>query len=276
MITENGVPAAIVCGGSSGLGAVIARRLLRHGYSVTILGRNSERLASLRDTLVRENTPENLVHVFSGDAVSSSDMHAAVESHLQAYQRLDLLVNVVGRSDRGLVEELDSHTIHDLIDANVVATLNCSQACLPALRERRGVIVNIGSLASHVCPRYLGGYSIAKHALRALTRQMRMECTADGVHVGLVSPGPIRIERRDSADRYEADQKTGVPTTAAGPGGGAKVKLLEPEVVADAVLRCALQRKVEVIMPAKTRLLMAIDAVSPRLADWILSRKSAQ
>lgn len=105
-----------------------------------------------------------------------------------------MLVNCVGISDRGLIEDLKSDRLQELLDQNVFTALLCCQAGLPLLKESRGVIVNIGSLASKVGARYIGGYAIAKHALAGLTQQMRLELKPVGVHVGLVSPGPIQRE----------------------------------------------------------------------------------
>lgn len=265
---------AIVSGGSSGLGLVVARTLLRRGYAVTILGRDVERLAdAAREILLDTDIEPAWLQICAADATSASGVQLAVEAHLNQFGRIDVLVNAVGRSDRGRIDTLDPEVLHELFSANVITTLLCSQACLPGLRETGGVIVNIGSLASRVAPRYLGGYVIVKHALAGMTRQLRLECEAEGVHVGLVCPGPIASSR--PADRYNVDTKANLPDSATQPGGGAKLKLLSPEAVADAVLRCIEQREIEIIMPGKTRLLMAIDAVSPRLADWILSKKSA-
>ncbi|EMI42636.1 SDR family NAD(P)-dependent oxidoreductase [Rhodopirellula sp. SWK7] len=268
------LPAAMVSGGSSGLGLVIARQLLARGYAVSILGRDADRLEAARIDLAGANIdPSRLIAVVA-NATSPDDTQRAVEAHLGAFGRLDALVNVVGRSDRGRIEDLDAQTLRELFDANVVSAMQCSQACLPALRQTRGAIVNIGSLASRVAPRFLGGYVVVKHALAGLTRQMRMECEADGVHVGLVCPGPIAGNH--SPNRYGVDADSNVPADAAAPGGGAKLKQLDPVDVADAVLRCIEKREIEIIMPAKTRLLMGINAISPKLADWILSRKSSK
>ncbi|EMI55716.1 short-chain dehydrogenase/reductase SDR [Rhodopirellula sallentina SM41] len=210
----------------------------------------------------------------TADATSSQDTLKAVELHLESFDRLDALVNVVGQSDRGRIEDLDAQKLRELFDANVISALQCSQACLPALRQTRGAIVNIGSLASRVAPRFLGGYVIVKHALAGMTRQMRMECEADGVHVGLVCPGPIA--GKHAPNRYGVDEESNVPADAAAPGGGAKLQLLDPVDVAQAVIRCIVKREIEIIMPPKTRLLMGINAVSPKLADWILSKKSSK
>ncbi|MFG0254392.1 MAG: SDR family NAD(P)-dependent oxidoreductase [Rhodopirellula sp. JB053] len=267
-------PAAIVSGGSSGLGLAIAQTLLAQGYSISILGRDAGRLDAAHEKLVKTGADPQRVITVTADATSSQDTHKAVELHLKSFNQLDALVNVVGQSDRGRIEDLDVEKLRELFDANVISALQCSQACLPALRQTRGAIVNIGSLASRVAPRFLGGYVIVKHALAGMTRQMRMECEADGVHVGLVCPGPIA--GKHAPNRYGVDEESNVPANAAAPGGGAKLRLLDPVDVAAAVVRCIEKREIEVIMPPKTRLLMGINAVSPKLADWILSKKSSK
>ncbi|MFG0287366.1 MAG: SDR family NAD(P)-dependent oxidoreductase [Rhodopirellula sp. JB044] len=267
-------PAAIVSGGSSGLGLAIAQTLLAQGYSISILGRDAGRLDAAHEKLVKTGADPQRVITVTADATSSQDTHKAVELHLKSFNQLDALVNVVGQSDRGRIEDLDVEKLRELFDANVISALQCSQACLPALRQTRGAIVNIGSLASRVAPRFLGGYVIVKHALAGMARQMRMECEADGVHVGLVCPGPIA--GKHAPNRYGVDEESNVPADAAAPGGGAKLRLLDPVDVAAAVVRCIEKREIEVIMPPKTRLLMGINAVSPKLADWILSKKSSK
>lgn len=270
---------AIVSGGSAGLGLAITRRLIRDGYRVTVLGRDADRLSTLRSSMIKDAVSEDHLQVIPTDATSRSEVDAALDFHLKTFGRLDVLVNVVGHSDRGLIEKLEPNRLIELFNANVISALTCGQACLPALREnaaekRNSVIVNIGSLASHVAPAYLGGYVIVKHALAGLTRQMRLECERDGVHVGLVSPGPIHHETRDTTNRYEVDESSGIPASAAAPGGGAKVRRLSGDQVADAVIRCIDRRSIEIILPNKTRLLMAIDSFFPSLADRILRSKT--
>jgi NAD(P)-dependent dehydrogenase (short-subunit alcohol dehydrogenase family) len=213
------------------------------------------------------------VLAYQADVTSCSEVQAAVDLHLGAHGRLDVLVNVVGMSDRGRLESLKPEVLRELFEMNVISTLICSQTCLSALRQSRGVIVNIGSLASRLAPRYLGGYVVAKHALAGLSRQLRLECEADGVHVGLVCPGPIASDR--PPNRYGVDAATNVPESAAAPGGGAKLRQLSPETVAAAVMRCIDDRKIEIVLPGKTRMLMLLGTISPRLADWVLSRKTS-
>lgn len=274
-------------GGSAGLGLAIAEQLLRAGYRVTIFGRDIDRLNQAADTL-RSNTLQSgaipnrelqnaqmteRVAAVAGDATDQADVKRLLDEHCSNFKQLDVLVNVVGKSDRGTIARLELDQVRRLFDANVVSTLVMSQVCLPAIREQGGSIVNIGSLASRVTPRYLGGYAIAKHALAALTRQMRLECESDGVHVGLVCPGPIA--REGNGNRYEIDAAGDVPQEAAGPGGGAKLRQLTAEQVADCVLKCIRKRQVEVIVPSKTRIVMLLNSLVPSWADRLLSRNSA-
>lgn len=287
---------ALVVGGSSGLGWHVAARLVRAGYAVTITGRTPEKLQaavdSIRSTVADSETaskaiPADIraagrspatVRAQAGDATNEPDVQRWVDDHVAAHGGLDVLVNVVGKSDRGRLDTLSVKTLEDLLAVNVRGPLLCSQAALPELRLRRGVIVNIGSLASRLTPRYMGGYITAKHALAGMTRQLRLELESEGVHVGLICPGPIAGEQPsgggDSATRYDIRDRD-VPQAAAAPGGGAKLKGLSPEKVADAVLRCIQRREIEVVMPRKVRWLIALNALSPSLADRILGSRTS-
>lgn len=249
---------ALITGGSAGLGLVIARTLLSRGYQVVIVGRDQARLDEACRGLGVGAIAKRC------DVTSSTD----VVSVMDELPRLDALVNCVGTSDRGLIEDLDPNRLQELLDQNVFSTLLCSQAALPRLQESRGVIVNIGSLAAKVGARYIGGYSIAKHALAGLTQQMRLELKPSGVHVGLVSPGPI--QRTDSGDRYRDKVDEKLPAQASAPGGGTKVKGLPPQRVADAVVRCIDKRLPDIVLPGYLRLLISFGHAFPRLGDWLL------
>ncbi len=135
-------------------------------------------------------------------------------------------------------------------------------------------IINIGSLSSYFAPRFLGGYSIAKHALRALTQQLRLELKDQGVHVMLACPGPIA--RTETASRYShLSTAQDIPAEALKGGGGAKLKGLEPGQLARDILLAASRRRLECVRPTKARLLIAIMGIAPSLGEWILKRKSS-
>lgn len=266
-------PVAIVTGASSGLGLHIADALLRQGYRVVMVARDADRLASARDRLVSSDAnnvsdlPDRLA-LHRTDVADAADVDVLMKFVDQRFGRLDVLVNTVGESDRGLIENLSTQRLESLIQQNVVTALLCSQAAIERLEKTGGVIVNIGSLASKVGARYIGGYAIAKHALAGMTSQLRLELRDRGIHVALVNPGPIR--RDDAGSRY-ADRVDGsMPDQAARPGGGTRIKGLAPERVAADVVRCIRRRTPDVVIPGYLRVLIAVGHALPRLGDWML------
>ncbi len=272
-------PVAIVTGGSAGLGLEIVRALLTAGYAVVMVGRDRQRLSQGQADLLAQH-PElagigitevagDRLTVWAGDVSQADQISGLIEQTTLIHGRLDVLVNCVGVSDRGRVDDLTPQRVHELIDANVVTALLCSQAALPLLAASGGSVINIGSLAARVGAPFLGGYPLAKHALAGLTQQMRQEWQPRGVHVGLLNPGPIR--RSDAGKRYTLDQAN-LPDHVAQPAGGAKVKGLPPERVAAAVVRMIRTRQPDVVLPAHLRLLVAIGHACPRLGEWLLGR----
>lgn len=263
-------PVAIVTGASAGLGLMIAKTFFAHGYRVMIVGRDRQRLSGARHFLADELSGEDRIQCVVADLTRAEEVAAMMSGLAADWGRLDVLVNCVGSSDRGLLENLAAEPLEELIAQNVTTALLCSQAALPLLEQSGGAIVNIGSLAAKIGARYMGGYSAAKHALAGLTQQMRLELAQRGIHVGLVSPGPIR--RADAGSRYAERIDESLPPEAAKPGGGTKIKGLDPQRVANAVYVCASKRRPDMILPRWMRLFVVISHMFPRLGDWLLVR----
>lgn len=261
-------PVALVSGGSSGLGVVVAATFLQKGYRVVIVGRDRDRVDRACADLAGSTGEGKAIR---GEVADVTDPRQVAElfARLPEHEgRLDVLVNCVGKSDRGLAENLMPETLDELFCLNVHTALLCSQAALGLLERSGGVIVNIGSLASKVGARYIGGYAAAKHALAGMTQQMRLEVRPRGIHVALVSPGPIR--REDAGSRYAERVDETLPPDAAKPGGGTRLKGLDPQRVADAVYSCVRRRRADVVLPGHMRLLITLGHAFPKLGDWLL------
>lgn len=232
-----------------------------------IVGRDHDRLQDACTRLSAVGRDPSDVGSYPCDLTRADEVNELFEKVAQRFGRLDALVNCVGTSDRGLVENLSWDKLDDLLEQNVMTALLCSQAAIPLLEQSGGVIVNIGSLAAKVGSRYIGGYATAKHALAGMTQQLRLELKPRGIHVGLVNPGPIR--RDDAGSRYQTDDPN-LPAQANAPGGGTRIKGLPPERVAGAVVRCIERRVPDIVMPGYLRLLIGVGHVFPRLGDWLL------
>jgi uncharacterized protein len=260
----------IVCGGSSGLGLHLVEKLAAQGAKLAIVGRDPERLRQACELATKLGAES--ASSFSIDLTNTgSQADSIAYSTWLSNQRVDLLINAVGRSDRGALDHLSSNDLRAMFEDNVVCTWYSIHLTLDALKRSKGTIVNIGSLAGLIAAPNMGGYNIAKAGLTALTRQMRLELRKEGIHVMLVCPGPIA--REDAGNRYEdLARSRGLDASSGAPGGGAKLKLLDPSILAEKILVCASQRKSELVLPAKAKLLAAIASIWPSLADRILSK----
>jgi short-subunit dehydrogenase len=257
----------LVTGGSAGFGYHLANRFLRSGARVAIVGRDKRTLdqavGKLEELHGREVLP------LTADVTQAADVDRLFLELTEQWQRLDALVNNVGKSDRGRLLDTSSEKLHDLWVTNTLSSFLCTQAALPLLRVTSGHVITIGSLAAKTAVSFLGGYAMSKFPLAAFCQQLRYELAEDRIHVMLVCPGPMT--RDDSRPRYD-DLTTDIPSKARLPGAGVRLKLIDPDMLAAKVVAAAAKRLPELVVPGKARLLFAISQWSPRLGDWIVRR----
>jgi NAD(P)-dependent dehydrogenase (short-subunit alcohol dehydrogenase family) len=255
----------VVTGASAGLGLHLARAFAAAGATVVMAARDRERLQAAAGSIA----PAGRAIAVPADVTSEADVRSLIERATAIAGRLDALVNCAGISSRGRAIDTSPEEFDRLLDVNLLAVVRCTQAAMPHLLRSRGHVVNISSLSGKTASRYLGAYPASKFALSAYTQQLRLEMTAEGVHVLLVSPGPIA---RDDAGRRYDEQAADLPTSARRPGGGAKIRGLDPARLAQAILAACERRKPELVLPRRARVLFAIQHLSPRLGDWLLRK----
>jgi short-subunit dehydrogenase len=261
---------ALVTGGSAGLGLAIAKVLAVAGAKVAIVGRNAQRLASAGDAL-GQNGAASYIHGIVADVTRAEDVERMVAETVTKFGQLDVLVNCAGQSTRGEVLTTPPGEFARLLDVNFLALVRCTQVAAPHLIASRGHVVNIGSLAGKVASRFLGAYPASKYAVSAFSQQLRWELGPQGVHTLLVCPGPIR--RDDAGQRYD-QQAADLPEAARKPGGGVKIKGIDPDRLARLILRACERRQAELIVPWRAKLVIALAQLWPELGDWLIRRMS--
>jgi NADP-dependent 3-hydroxy acid dehydrogenase YdfG len=174
---------ALITGGGSGIGAATARQLLKQGYRVAITGRGEQRLRQFAADL---DEPAGLL-VLPGNAADNDAVRHAVDTTVGEFGRLDVVVANAGYATFDNLADGDPGGWQDMVLTNVLGPALLINAALPALRETKGRIVLIGSVAGHV---YSPGniYGATKWAVTGLAENTRRMVTADGIGVTLVSP----------------------------------------------------------------------------------------
>ncbi len=256
----------IITGGSSGFGRSLATAFARAGANVVISARSFDLLESVAEELRQLGTQ---VLAIAADVTVNEQVELLVDQTIRHFGRIDVLVNNVGRSTRSAVMDVSPDDFSQLLEINFLSAVRCTRAVMPHLLRSRGHLINIGSLSGKSASRYVGAYAATKFALAGYTQQLRLELSPQGVHVMLVSPGPI--ERGDGGKRY-ADQMEGLPAQAAKPGAGVRIRPINPDKLSQAILAACRRRQPELIYPGIARLFIAVIQLFPRLGDWLVRK----
>ena len=211
----------IITGGGSGMGKATAFTMAQEGAKVVLFGRTESKVAAVADE-VRDQG--GTAKAYGVDVADHDAVFRAIEDTLDSFGRVDVLVNSAGHSSphRKLLTTTPEE-VQSVIDSNLVGTIYCTQAVMPAMLEANsGTIVNISSLAG-VTPGLLGGmiYSAVKAAVINFTGFLNDEFKDTGVRASCVIPGEV--------DTPILDNRPVVPDAAA------RATMVTSEDVAEAI-----------------------------------------
>lgn len=179
---------AIVTGASKGLGIAITRRLVREGATVIASARSKE----LLDLLAQEAPEQIIPHPC--DVTQSKQVQQLIETVIQRFGKLDLLINNAGLGYFAPVDELTEEQWDEMMNVNLKgAFLTCKYA-IPHLKQTEGHIVNISSVAGTEAFARGGGYCASKFGLMALSDALTLELKPFHVKVSTLCPGSIKTE----------------------------------------------------------------------------------
>jgi NAD(P)-dependent dehydrogenase (short-subunit alcohol dehydrogenase family) len=244
------VPVALVTGGSSGIGAALARALRGRGWDCVLVARGEERLRPLAEELGAE---WELCDV--GDREAVERMAAAV---VERHPRLSLLVNNAGIPGRGTFLRSSPERIEEVTRTNYLGGVWCLRALLPALEAAApSDVVNVVSVAGTVTAGGGGPYTAAKHAQLAFSRSVAAELAPRSVRVHTILPGFVETEGFPQRTRF-------------GPRLSALV--VEPELVAERVLAALDRNRGEVFVPRWYRIASLAQALVPGLVARVAAR----
>ena len=183
---------AIVTGAGTGLGRAIALMFGREGAKVVLAGRRAE---PIEKTAAEITQARGIARACPVDVTRAADVACLVVTTLEAFGRLDVLVNNAGSiAQRGAVLALSEEGFRATLEANATSAFLCSKQALPELIRTRGNIVNVASVAGRRGAPNNTAYGAAKGALVILTKDMAVDYAAQGVRVNAVCPAYIETD----------------------------------------------------------------------------------
>jgi short-subunit dehydrogenase len=249
------VRTAVITGGSSGIGAALARALTERGWRCVLLARRRERLERLAGELGAEAEPCD---------ISDREAVAAVADRVaERHRAVHLLVNNAGIPAGGSFLGLAAERIEEVVRTNYLGGVWCTRAFLPGLEAGApSHVVNVVSIAGLVTGGAFGPYAAAKHAQLAFSRAIARELEPRRIRVLTVNPGPVAtagFPQRQLVDRPLARRV-----------------VLHPEEVAGRILGALDHGRAEIVLPRYLRTVALAEALAPSLVGRLVSRAAGR
>jgi NAD(P)-dependent dehydrogenase (short-subunit alcohol dehydrogenase family) len=212
--------AALITGGSSGIGLAIARALGEDGYGITVAARRPEKLESAAQGLRDEGID---VLSIAANMAHEEDITNVIAGHRERFGRLDVLVNNAGIGIGGAVADTETKKLDLQLDVNLRAVYLLSRESIPMLKKAgaehgKALIVNMASIAGKRGQAWLPGYSATKAGVVGLSQALHQELSSDGIQVTALCPGFVATDMTDWVEEH-------VP----------KDQMIRPEDIAEAV-----------------------------------------
>lgn len=186
--------AAVVTGGTRGIGYAIVKSFLENGASVALWGSRQETVDKALESLRREN-PDWPVIGMAPDLGKYEEIEKALTEVKNTFGKLDIMVNNAGISARDTLYDYKTEDFDRIMDLNVNSVFRCSKAAAVLMKEQGGgVILNTSSMVSLYGQPAGVGYPASKFALNGLTKSMARELGKDHIRVNAVAPGVIHTD----------------------------------------------------------------------------------
>lgn len=188
-MTSLSQPVALVTGASSGMGKVIAQRLLHDGLTVIVAARSVDKMADL------EGQGAHCLHL---DIANADSVEHVVQEIIHTYNGVDILVNNAGFGCYGAVEDTSIEDARYQFEVNLFGLAHLTQLLLPKMREQgAGKVINITSMGGKIYTPLGAWYHASKHALEGWSDCLRLEVAQFGIDVVIIEPGLIQTEFGD-------------------------------------------------------------------------------
>jgi short-subunit dehydrogenase len=248
-----------ITGGSDGIGKALADALITLGAKVATCGRNQDKLYDLQ--LLHSGKP---LHTIVADVSNYNDCKNFIDSTIQVFGGIDILINNAGISMRALLKEADVEVIQKVMAVNFNGTLFCTKLALDSIIERKGTIVGVSSIAGYRGLPGRSGYSASKYAMNGFLEALRTEMLDSAVNVMWVCPGFTSSNIRNTALNKKGQSQGESPMDEG--------KMMSSETCARHILKAIEKRKRTLVLTFRGKQTVFMNKFFPSLADKLVKR----
>lgn len=255
----------IITGASSGIGRALAREFARPAFKLVLAARNKERLNEIGHEAGKK---ADKVLTVSTDVSKENDCKNLILQAIEAFGRIDILINNAGISMRALFEELNLDVIRKLMDVNFWGTVYCTKYALPHLLKSKGSVVGVSSIAGYKGLPGRTGYSASKFAMHGFLETLRIENLKKGLHVMIACPGFTASNIRNTALGSDGTQQGESPRDEG--------SMMSAEEVAKKIKNAVDKRKRTLTLTSQGKLTVLLNKFIPAYLDKVVYKHMAK
>ncbi|TSA24075.1 MAG: SDR family oxidoreductase [Bacteroidetes bacterium] len=255
----------IITGAASGIGRALSFEYAERGARLVLADRNKEQLITVCDQLIRQGV-EAVCTIC--DITREEDCKRLINSTLNRFDCIDVLINNAGISMRALFEEVELDVIRKVMDVNFYGAVYCTRFALPALLRSKGSLVGISSVAGYKGLPGRTGYSASKFALQGFLEVVRIENRKKGLHVLIACPGFTNSNIRNTALAKDGSAQGESPLNEA--------KLMPAEEVARRICNAIENRKHRLILTTQGKMTVLLNKFFPKFMDRMVYNHMAK
>ena len=244
----------VITGGSDGIGKALIEALISLGAKVATCGRNHDKLYKLQ-----MEYSHVMLHAMACDVSNETECRRFIESTIETFGKIDILINNAGISMRALFLDADTDVTRKVMEINFLGAVYCTKYALPSILENKGTVVGVSSTAGYRGLPGRSAYSASKFALQGWLESLRTEMLHSGVNVMWVCPGftasNIRMAALDSHGKARGESVLN------------EGSLMSAEECARHILRAIERRKRTLVLTFLGKVTILLNKVAPSLAD---------
>ncbi len=248
-----------ITGGTDGIGKALVDALIIRGAKIATCGRNQDKLYNLQ-----VQNPNKFLHTVEADVSKEEDCRRFINSTIETFGGIDILINNAGISMRALVNETDLLTLKKVMDVNFWGTVYCTKLAMNEIIKTKGTIVGVSSIAGYRGLPGRSGYSASKHAVNGWLEALRTELLPTGVNVMWVCPGFTTSNIRSAALNKEAKAHGESPMD--------EDKMMSAAECAEHIIKAIEKRKRTLVLTFTGRQTVFMNKFFPRWADKLVRK----